>query len=231
MKINKEHALFEQFINNEYSTLKFIGEQSDIYEFHQNLCSKSYEVHNQYLGLAKKKPNIDRFSFECDFSLIVEGKPRLVCLESIITKDFDEASYCIYIHESEDLKSSILRKFHFDYAPNETKGDKPIYHLQYGGKATPVLQNKEIDCENLKPWLSVPRLNIIPTNIALMIDFILNEFDYSNSYSFLDKSEWRNLVKTNEDLVLKTYFQNITSFFNSTHNQKKLYRDFYYGRD
>ena len=70
-----------------------------------------------------------------------------------------------------------MRKFHFDFAPVVDKNDrKPVYHLQYGGKPTPRMKELNVDDEHILPWLSSPRINSTPINLALLLDMIFRPF-------------------------------------------------------
>ena len=47
----------------------------------------------------------------------------------------------------------------------------------------------------------------------------------------IEKDEWRNLVKYNEDFLLKDFYKNIYFFFSGKHHKSNfLYRDLKHGK-
>lgn len=225
MYIDKEHLLFDDFIKNEINSLGFIQGLLRNDNLFADLQNKSECLFHQY----RKKKNIDRFDFGCEIVLLVEGKKRKVLIEAIVTLDFSIASYVFSILEEDDDSISLLRKFHYDYAPKKPGLGKPVYHIQYGGKATPKMKELNVQDELINPWLSSPRLNTSPINLALFIDMIFSEFASEETTKIIEKSEWRDFIKGNEEKVLKKYFGKINNFFGNEHNSNRLFRDFYYG--
>jgi hypothetical protein len=101
-----------------------------------------------------------------------------------------------------------------------------------------MLQEKNIDDSHLEPSLSEPRLSCAPTTLALLIDFLLREFggDYTSPLTrFTQAHIWRDLIKKNEELVLKPYFDACYNFFHSRNckhdpEKRQLFsQDFIYG--
>ena len=124
-----------------------------------------------------------------------------------------------------------MRKFHFDYAPKKALEDKkPIYHLQYGGKATPMMKELEVEDDQILPWLSSPRIISIPVNLALLLDMVFCEFSSEVTNGITERREWRDFIKYNEELILCPFYGRVNQFLTSEHKFDFLLRDFYYGK-
>ncbi len=130
----------------------------------------------------------------------------------------------------QDESLILIRKYHFDYAPVNTNNDrKSVYHLQYGGELTPKLDELEVDIEALHPYLSPPRLESGPVNLAIVLDTIFCELYSIDTERIIEDNKWRDLVKSNEAILYKEYFRNLVTFFNGTHTSNFLYRDLRHG--
>ncbi|WP_420320104.1 hypothetical protein [Flagellimonas sp.] len=219
---------YEKFIRNEIKTLGFLDGFSTINGSLGNLSSNANLFYHQY-----KAKEADKliFKFSADFNLIIEKRERIIIIEALLHPNFSLASYVFSICNKAQDDGMVLRKFHFDYAPNEANAivKKPIYHLQYGGKATPRMLELQVADESIHTWLSSPRINTNPVNLALFLDMIFCEFRSDQTIAITERAEWRNLIKENEDLITKLYFERITGFFNVNHSSSLLFRDFCYG--
>jgi hypothetical protein len=227
MGIAKNHLSYAKFFNNEIKTLGFLQGFSPINSSFQDLYSKSYNLFHQYVG----KTNVS-FEFESELNLTIEKKERKIVIEAKVTPDFAFSTYVLTMYsDANNEVSKLMRKFHFDFVANTCFEErKPVYHLQYGGSATPTMKKLEIDDSDILPWLSVPRLNSLPVNLALLLDTIFCEFPNEVTMSITERSEWRDHVKNNEQLMLKDYYAKVNEFFQNTHKSNFLYRDFCYGK-
>lgn len=228
MSIFKEHLSYTDFVGNEIKTLGFIQGLTQINQSFNDLANKSQILFHQYSG--RKNSDI-AFQFKCDLNMLVEKQDKTIFIEALLRPNFSEAVYVLSICDQSLIPPKIMRKFHFDFAPVVDKNDrKPVYHLQYGGKPTPRMKELNVDDEHILPWLSSPRINSTPINLALLLDMIFCEFPSEPTYKIIGTKEWRDLIKNNEDLVTKLYYKNIAKFFTSTHKSDFLFRDFYYGK-
>jgi hypothetical protein len=85
--------------------------------------------------------------------------------------------------------------------------------------------------KKIQPWLSIPRMNFSPINLALLLDLIFVEFKSPITNNIVERREWRELIKANEDLMLKSYYNSINNFFTrGSHSTDNLFRDFSYGK-
>jgi hypothetical protein len=133
--------------------------------------------------------------------------------------------------ESDENSSKLIRKYHFDYDKSINDMKKPLYHLQYGGKLSPNMIYCNVTDDNDYSWLSIPRINFTPINLALLIDFIFVEFKSPVTESIIERTEWRQFIKTNEELMLQGYYKCVNQFFSrGNHTANKLFRDFSYGK-
>lgn len=134
------------------------------------------------------------------------------------------ASYSMILCESEfPATSNILRKFHFDFEPFEKRNDaepKPNVHLQICGKLSQRQRDKGYTDDHLSswfPWLEKPRIPVAPISLAILLNWILLEFQHGTYVSsILNNPEWRNHVAAAERTMLLGYFKSATEFLEST---------------
>jgi len=231
MKINNEHPEFIKFIKNEFRTLEFIKDQPCLNASFPELNSyvhQFYCINHNRINKVTANLNID---FEAKFKLSIDGEDRTVFLGVNLGSNFSHVSYMLSFCESSDEEDiNLIRKFHFDYEINTGDTYKPVYHLQYGGKLTPFMLESKAREDHIYSWLSIPRINFVPINLALLLDFIFIEFKNDVTDKITEKSEWRDFIKMNEDFLLKDYYKTINGFFSREHSSKNLFRDFSYGK-
>lgn len=231
MSIDKEQIPSADFIHNEVKTLGFLRAQASVAKSFPELYTKANTAYSFYSGVLKKTTPTC-FKFGCELKMEIENKNRSLFIEAYVRQNYSLATYALCMCDSDNEEKKLIRKFHFDYDPkgNSSVNKKPKYHLQYGGKATPGLISNGISAGHLYEWLSVPRLSITPINLALLLDIVFNEFPSEVTQRVIEKSEWRDMIKANEDNVLVPYFLNVSQFINSAHNSTYLFRDFVYGK-
>ncbi len=232
MSIFENNLSYEEFLQNEIKTLGFLQGLSSIATNFSNLYGQATVFYNNYKGLLKARtPEQIKFEFQCTLELIIEKERRTVVIESIVMPDFSLSSYVYAICDNRDVNSFVLlRKFHFDYAiPNEYNVSKPVYHLQYAGDK---LKSIDADIDPLFPWCSNPRINYTPINLAILLDYIFCEFQEANlaAGTIVERKEWREHIKHNEELILIPYYSRINQFISRDHRFDFLLRDFYYGK-
>lgn len=126
---------------------------------------------------------------------------------------YSNVTYCLSVCRLQSLK--ILRKFHFDVTVSDDTSSPrfqqhPQCHLQYCGKMLPQMIKmgcQPTQLERLYPWLSEPRILFGPMSLALLIDMALHEFPDDRSKKFRASSEWQNLVRSQEMLVLQPFYK------------------------
>lgn len=232
MKISESHPSYQNFFKREIKTLRSLQANTGIGKSFRDLSEKSKIYYDTYKN-KKFDMNKNSFQFNCELNLIVEKKERKVFLEAKVEPNFSLVTYALSICDRMDNNGShtLLRKFHFDFDLNSLKrNDKPIYHIQYGGKPTPMLTELNIDIKDINPWLSSPRINIPPTNLAIMLDVLFTEFPNETTAKIQEDPCWRDLIKTNEEFIFKEYYRGITRFFSNEHTSNFLFREFYYGK-
>ena len=231
MNTSSNHISFNEFVANEVKTLEFI--------ITRGCLKKSFKDLNQAIEYAYldfesdlKKGRLVHFDFHAEFEMKVENKNRSILLGANVKSDFQECSYFLAMTSADD-KKQLIRKFHFDYARKDifTAQDVPLFHLQYGGKMSPRMITDGFVDEKLDNWLSLPRLNFSPINLALLLDIMLCEFQTLESVKVAQSDLWRDLIFKNEKLLSKNYFKNICDHLQSPAYKKTyLLRDFCYGR-
>jgi hypothetical protein len=226
MKIFTNQPNYDEFVKNEVETLTWLKTRA-FFKDYSDLANIIDSAHLAYTSQLKKSTLI-HFDFHAEFVMEVEHALRYVIIGANVTKNFDECSYFIALTEKDD-RTKIIRKFHFDYADktNSTLQNVPSFHLQYGGKASPHM--KEVNTEKLDSWLSLPRLNLYPMNLALLLDMAFCEFRTKETNAIVESSEWRSLVYKNEIFLSKQFYENIYNHLTLRHKNGYLLRDFCYG--
>jgi hypothetical protein len=218
------------FVKNERKTLQFLASNAFISKTFNALASSAnlcvYNLPAQDRNLKKSE-----FVFGCNFNILIEKDVRRIAIEAHIEPNFGKVSYVLSICQNNATPlDPLLRKFHFDYAiPIKSQVPKPVYHLQFGGEETPQLKELSVDVKILNPWLSSPRICFYPINLALLLDMVFNEFKSNDTVGIVGRSEWRDLIKNNEERILKPFYLGLSSFLNGKHKSNFLLRDFYYG--
>lgn len=217
-------------------TLEFLYTNSFINKQFSKLASAA----QNYL-LTINKPKQPTFIFESELNLLIEGKIRRVIIgANVISAEekknrykHDLVSYSLSICARNQYPFRLIRRFHFDYAVPEKKTRQPIpiFHLQYGGKLSTYLLELGVNDRKIDSWLSIPRLNHYPITLALLLDIIFCEFRSEQTHLIAERSEWRKLVKENEELVVKPYYRTLYQFVQSNaYNDKCLVRDYCHGK-
>ncbi|MBW4889190.1 hypothetical protein KXQ82_05665 [Mucilaginibacter sp. HMF5004] len=233
MKINDKQPTIIEFKKNEVKTLEHISTRATMFKELPSLFDKIQQAYYDNKALLTKTTG--DFILHIDFEMEVQDAPHTVLLGANVTGNYSLCSYFLAITGKNDLKKELIRKFHFDYALPPAPGanikqPSPIYHLQYGGKPTPEMGNLEITDNLMEHWLSLPRLNFSPVNIALLLDTLLCELRTDKTKKIIENPEWRSLVYKNEMFLSNHYFENIRSHINSgNYNNKCLVRDYCYG--
>jgi len=221
---------FADFCRNEFETLKFLY-SSPLLKGYNSLIQAVSQYYNIYFAAAKAN-NFTEFKFHSDFDMIIEDDIHKVIIGANVTNEFDICSYFLALAGKGKNENKIIRKFHFDYAipTNLTEQQVPTFHCQYGGKLTPEMGKSNFTGEKkLDSWLSIPRLNFFPVNLALLMDIMFCEFRTPETNAIVEDPKWRKLVFDNERLLTNVYITNLNTHVHSgSYNQNLLVRDFCY---
>jgi hypothetical protein len=231
MKIDHLHPDFSDFAKNELSTLNYLATDAYIAQKFPELSERASTQYYNYYATRNKKGNYSQpFSFGSTIRILIEGQFKTVLIECQVARNFNPTNFVLSIVNENEGTSTLIRKFHFDYAlPDDNKDKKPVYHIQYGGTATPGLSALKVNMEPVHPWLSSPRIFYTPMNLCLIFDSLFCEFPSEETNHITEAREWRELVKRNEDHLLRSFYSNLSNFLNHTHSSDRLIRDFYYG--
>lgn len=97
----------------------------------------------------------------------------------------------------------LLRKYHYDCECSRN-GNKPLFHLQYGGKNLTSLSGYNTDY--LVSWLSEPRLHYMPTSLVLVLEQAFLEFPDDLTNKIRKDGYWKNLLRNAQKELLVPYF-------------------------
>lgn len=219
----------DNFKKNEIKTLQFLTTRTGLLK---NFPELSDAIKQSYYYFKSKVSKPFDFTFYACFNMNVENSRHKVFIGANVVGPYSMCSYFLAIAGKDDQEKNLIRKFHFDYAlptANATNQPVPVYHLQYGGKLSPELRNLELDDSKLDNWLSLPRLNFAPINMALLLDLLFCELRVPETNEVVEDSDWRDLLFANEKFLSRHYYESITAHINSqSHSKNRLIRDFCY---
>ncbi|WP_421945033.1 hypothetical protein [Pedobacter sp.] len=230
MKIDENYPIFASFVKNELDTLEYIKTRALLTKY-ENLSS-SLDLAFYDLKQRLKSSNSPDFIFHCDFNMKVEKHNHRIIIGANVVYDYAMCSYFLAVVGKGDDEGKLIRKFHFDFAlPTiATRQRVPVFHLQYGGELSPKVEESGLSGERLDSWLSVPRLNYTPINLALLLDILFCEFKTQETYDMIQGDLWRAMIFNNEKFLTVNYFKNIYEHIGSTRYKKEnLLRDLCYG--
>lgn len=238
-----------ELIESEISVLNYLRNDPYIKEHHDQFAdaatkyyarnktkhSKGFEFFS-YLDIwhrpahQKKLKKGALFRFSPNVRLVVAS---LIELEKT---EFQNVTYCLAVCRLGRIGFPILRKFHFDITvasgeARQTSQAHPTCHLQYGGEMVPQMAKMGVlqsQLNQLNPWLSEPRIFSSPISLALLVDMAFHEFPDERSKKFRDTSEWKNLVRKQESLVLKPFFEKCVDVIVDKHDRKRTLADEFY---
>lgn len=234
MSISNRYPDPTKLKKHDRETLKFLHTQPIISKQFALLAQQA-RVHYYQLSDAKKLKNMN-IDFNASLEIDVEGRPMQLFvganLKSVRQKsnsfNHEMVSYSLELCDGDKL----IRRFHFDYAisAHKTNQKVPVFHFQYGGNLSSHLKKHQIKDGLIESWLSAPRLNYHPLTLALLLDIVFHEFRTVETHKISEDTNWRALVRKNEELVVIPYYENIAHFIGSDkYGQNCLIRDYCYG--
>jgi hypothetical protein len=190
--------------------------------------------------------NLDHgmLSFEAQLSLQIEqgstSTQREIYIGALIgvksKKLYENVCYYVAIGHSDMPRKPLLRKFHFDYEDTgnrDNREPKPSFHFQFCGDLSPGLKQAgyaDSHVRHLCPWLSKPRVPFMPMSLALLLNMILLECRQTpEAHKVLESPEWRGVIETNEDKILKPFFRDCANFVAGP-KRRLLTNEFFYNR-
>lgn len=234
--IDKDFPEPKTLIDNEIETLEELKDDPFLYENYSKLATDANAAYSKAIH------SKNFFDFESSFKVLLDGKPGMAFVGGTVTSDkhrksYDIVSYHLSICKAEEEESVLLRKLHFDYTKptSSHRQPHPVFHLQQPGNLTPCLKAAGLSVEHLHPWLSEPRLPYRPMSIALLINLVFKEFPDETSHKCIERSEWRRLVRKNEELLLDPYYEQCYQFVEKRRKgvikgvKHLLTNDFFYG--
>jgi hypothetical protein len=230
-----------ELIANEVSVLGRLMDNPYIAEVHPRFARDARLYHDRYRDLR------NGFQFFSYFDVYHaqwprERKPirgveqpnlRLLLAGLIETADantFGNISYCLTVQRRRPNRPSTLRKFHFDAVATQAarRQPHPVCHVQYCGGLVPLMGEAgptAAQLNQMHPQLSEPRLFFSPVSLALLIDLTLREFPDVRSTRFRSTPEWRGIVRENEGLLLRRFYQQCAAVIVDNAHENKLLAD------
>ena len=246
MKIAADWPSPKKLMENEVTTLETMGNNSGLGQEQPQLAGAAKKSYQYYANWGQKRTSFSFSSWLIFPNSPIVKKSTIECLLIADSKEpssYDMVTYSFALcRPNDEGKYHLIKKFHIDFTSSPETGRPPfhpVFHLQSPGKLSKMLKECGIKDDHLEPTLSEPRLYCAPTTLALLTDFLLREFggdDTSPLTKLTEKSEWRGLIRRNEELVLKPYFDACIGFFRDRKSKKEpehhqlFSQDFVYGQ-
>jgi len=236
MKVDEQYPLAAVFLRNELETLRYIKDSS-MFEKHYNQLSRDATV--KYFKLHSSMKKLQSFNFVSEIDICLDrkssrtGKAVIGADVEINSEHYEKVSYFLAICEDKNPQSRLVRKYHFDYDLYDPKGRQPhpVFHLQYAGKLSAYLDTLNLDHAHIDSWLSEPRLFYMPMSLALLLNLVLKEFNTEVTQKIIESSEWRQVIRKNEELLLAPYFKSCHNYMAGFGNSNNLLTtDYLYGK-
>lgn len=103
-------------------------------------------------------------------------------------------------------KTYIIRRFHFDIDAEQVNGDRPVFHLQYGGNIQDK-QKGEHQYELISS-IDLPRIPTMPLDLVQTLNLVFSQINTDISSAFRNPG-WRNIVLTNDKIWDDIYFSSM----------------------
>lgn len=220
------HPNSSDFKKNEVKTLQYLQAHARLLKDYSGLRDA---INTSYLIYKSKKDFDFDFKFHVEFDIVVEGAFHKVIVGANVMGDFEMCTYFLAVVGKEGDHDKVIRKFHFDFAKPTIKTEQPVptYHLQYGGKLSEGFEG--YSDSYLSKWLSVPRLNYSPVNLALLLDILFCEFNTVETDKIVQDRDWRKLIYDNEQFISTNYYKSIMEHIDSQkYSITNLIRDYCY---
>ena len=213
----------------ELETVEFLRGDSQVSSDFPDLAAKASLV-----ILATKKPprllvfgshmllNDPEDGLRIDIGVTIEAAER--------RSKYQNLSYFFAVSRAEDEFQKVMRKMHFDHAPCnlEARTAHPFSHIQYAGTLAPCMREAgftDASISHMNPDFEGPRIPCPPISLAMLIHLLLREFPDTNGTKLIERSDWRSLVRRNEELLLKDFHW---SCWHQIHVGKRLISDLFY---
>lgn len=235
--VNKGFPLPKELIRNEIATLDFFRDDKILWQYYTQFATKANDLY------AKIKISHNFFDFESYLEIPLHRRVGKAYVGGLIVpstngKTYENVTYSLAICEKKSTGDVLLKKIHFDYTdPTQCSSQPhPVFHFQHPGELTPLLAKDGLKNGHLASWLSEPRLPFCPMSLAFLVNYIFMEFRSEHSEKFIQRGEWRRVIRKNEELLLEPYYRNCFRFVEK--RRKKVIRgverlltsDFYYGK-
>jgi hypothetical protein len=231
MNIDRSYPTPKQLIANEIKTIEFLKDKTQIREYYPQLYTDASTYHSRNYREIQSR-TLRQFIFESHVDIMLNRRKGTCYIGAKITtigNRYDCHSYFIALRKVENLR--LLRKYHFDYTACGVphRQPHPVFHIQYPGELSPKLEELSLVDRHLDSWLSEPRLSYTPMSLALLINLAFKEFPSEHSMKFIEMSEWRDLIRINEKLLLEPYYLDFHRFIISSHTNRLITNDYCYG--
>lgn len=238
--IKSELTVLDHLMNNPYITEKHSAFAQDAKKYYSR--NKDYRAGFQFFSYfdvchsevtTKSGASARQRNQKPNLKLVVAAK-----IELGERGRYSNVSYCLAVCRIRAKRPTILRKFHFDITvaggnEQHRRQQHPVCHLQYCGELIPQMQNigcEQAQLEPMHPSLSEPRVFFWPMSLALLIDMALHEFPDEGSKKFRRTPEWRGLVRSQEKLVLRPFYEKcVEVIVDVRENNRTLADEFYVG--
>lgn len=224
----------DKLIQKELDTLNFLWRNVLVCSTMPQLSAAANKAwtqnHESPKLLKKNRKQSLKFSFNSYYDYLHDNIKLQIHVNVFIEIQngiFENVSYHLIIKQVNKNPScdacDILRNFHFDFNPkadSSLKNKSPFFHLQYGGNLPDSSDSNTIEL----PKLSLPRIACNPLSLALLMQIVFFNFENENIAKIREDTAWKNIVRDNEQLCWKEYYNRCSGHLNSS-NQNDLLCD------
>lgn len=127
-------------------------------------------------------------------------------------------------------RNHVVRRFHFDFDSELLENDRPVFHLQYGGK---FKGEYLYSCPHagdgfdyvLMREMDQPRLPFPPADFGTIMDALIHQFGGPLG-PLVNDSAWVNKVSSIEKIWMKEYFESALAEINQAKRVSTLYKHY-----
>lgn len=243
MELADFYPLPQQLVENEITVLGRLMDNPFLRREHPNFADDARRYYERYRSLK------DGFQFWSYLDVYHAQMPKRgktirgrnqpnarLFIGSVIEvngKAYRNISYCLIVCRLKPTQPAVLRKFHFDVVStvgdNARRQQHPRCHLQYCGGMPPFdIGITKAQLQNMHMDLDEPRIFFWPMSLALLLDMTLHEFPNFESAKFRATPEWRGIIRQNEALILRRFYQGCIDVIVDHAHQNKTLSDAFY---
>lgn len=221
-----------ELIKLERQSLTLLAHCKALQELSRGISNDAFVALAKLDGFVKRKSPGPLVEFESYLDILHSKRNLRVFFGAYVATasktEFENVSYYVSMFDTDE--SRLLRKFHFDFDAGKSRRPekKPYYHLQYGGKITPLMKSHGIGADSdteISSWLEQPRLIFFPMSLIALVAIILKELQPSVAANVFGDAAWLGHLRHSEKAMLKAFHQQCAHVLNG---KESLFLEHFY---